>query len=130
MDGIVARERELTAIERLLATAGQGAAAVVLEGEPGIGKSTLWQAACQQAARQSFQVLSCRPVEAEAKLVFASLADLLAPIVDGLLPRAARAAARRARGCAAACGTAARASRSASCRDGRILAASPLCGRR
>src|SRR5581483_4606861 len=30
---------------------------------------------------------ACRPVEAEAKLAFASLADLVAPVVDGVLPR-------------------------------------------
>jgi predicted ATPase len=82
----VGRERELAAIERLLVTVEQGPRAIVLEGEPGIGKTTLWQAAFEQAGARDLQVLSCRPVEAEAKLAFASLGDLLAPIADAGLP--------------------------------------------
>jgi ATP/maltotriose-dependent transcriptional regulator MalT len=81
-DTIVGREGELAAIERLLASEEPGLAAIVLEGEPGIGKTTLWQAAFDFAARQSVEALSCRPVEAEAKLALASLSDLLSPLVD------------------------------------------------
>src|SRR5438876_8401891 len=83
---IVGRERELAAIERLLESVERGPRAVVLEGWPGIGKTTVWQAAVEQAAVRDLQVLSCRPVEAEAKLAFASLGDLLAPIADAGLP--------------------------------------------
>ena len=61
-------------------------AALIIEGEPGIGKTTVWEAAFELAAGRDLQVLSCRPVEAEAKLAFAGLADLLAPIVDEGLP--------------------------------------------
>src|SRR5207244_2869984 len=83
---IVGRERELAAIEQLFGTVEPGPRAVVLEGEPGIGKSTVWQTVFEQAAARDLQVLSCRTVEAEAKLAFASLGDLLAPIADAGLP--------------------------------------------
>jgi AAA ATPase domain len=56
--------------------------AVVAEGEPGIGKTTVWKAGLEVAKAQGSVVLSCRPVEAEVKLAFAALADLLAPVVD------------------------------------------------
>jgi hypothetical protein len=58
---------------------------VVLQGEPGIGKTTLWLAGIEQARQRGFRVLSCRPSAAEAQLSYASLADLLADIDDDLL---------------------------------------------
>src|SRR5262245_47873868 len=81
-DRIVGRERELEAAERLLGEAGPGLRALLFEGEPGIGKTTVWEAALGRAAARGLRVLSCRPVEAEAKLAFAALGDLLAPIAD------------------------------------------------
>ena len=62
-NSVVGRERELAAIEELLAVDEPELRALVLEGEPGIGKTTLWQAAVE-AASPELQVLSCRPVEA------------------------------------------------------------------
>src|SRR5919202_396755 len=54
-----------------------GAAALLLEGEPGIGKTALWQAATEAARERGFRVLLARPSEAERTLSFAALADLL-----------------------------------------------------
>jgi DNA-binding CsgD family transcriptional regulator len=81
-DSIVGREAELVAIERLLDSEGRGLEAIVFEGEPGIGKTTVWQAGLDLAAQRGFETLSCRPVQAEAKLSHASLSDLLSPLVD------------------------------------------------
>jgi len=80
---VIGRENELAAIEGLLASDEPGLRAVAIEGEPGIGKTTLWTAA---AAAVGLPVLSYRAVEAEAKLAYASLADLVAPLVDAGLP--------------------------------------------
>ena len=85
-DVIVGRESELAAVEGLLSSGDPGLSALVVEGEPGIGKSTVWQEALELAAGRGFEVLSCRPVQAEAKLALASLSDLLSPLVDTLLP--------------------------------------------
>lgn len=56
--------------------------AVLIEGDPGIGKTTLWEAGAAAAEALNARVLSCRPAAAEVKLAFASLADLLSPLVD------------------------------------------------
>src|SRR4029077_7223893 len=80
--GVVGRQRELAAMEDVLATGETGLRILVVEGEAGIGKTTVWQAAIGQARARGVPVLSCQAVEAEAPLAFASLADLIAPIVD------------------------------------------------
>ena len=83
---VVGRDAELASIERLLDDLPHGPRALVLEGEPGIGKSTVWSEVFERAEARGLPVLSCRPVEAETKLAFASLADLLAPVADEALP--------------------------------------------
>jgi DNA-binding NarL/FixJ family response regulator len=80
-DRLVGRERELQAITRFLDAAAMGPAALVLEGDPGIGKTALWRAAVASASRDR-RVLVCRAVEAETGYAFAGLGDLLGPFVD------------------------------------------------
>ena len=87
MSDIVGRSAELEAIDVFLDRLGREAGAIVFEGEAGIGKTTVWRQVFERAARRSLAVLSCRPVEAEAKLAFASLADLLEPVADAILPQ-------------------------------------------
>ncbi len=77
---IFGREAELTAIADLLA---KPPAAVVIEGEPGIGKTTVWEAG---VAAADARVLSCRAAGTEVQLSFAALGDLLAPALADLLP--------------------------------------------
>ena len=47
--------------------------ALVLEGEAGIGKTTLWRSGIAAAEHAAFRVLEARPVEPESSLAFASL---------------------------------------------------------
>lgn len=89
MSGTVGRERELAALERLIAPGEVAFSTVVVEGEAGIGKSTVWQACVDGALANGMAVLSCRPVQAEAKLAFASLADLLGNVIDDYLGKLA-----------------------------------------
>jgi DNA-binding CsgD family transcriptional regulator len=84
---IVGRATDLEAIDRFLDRLAGEPAAIVFEGLPGIGKTTVWHGTFQRAGERSLTVLSCRPVEAEAKLAFASLADLLEPVAEAVLPR-------------------------------------------
>jgi DNA-binding CsgD family transcriptional regulator len=77
---IVGRERELGKIAQLLDRTEEGAAAIVLEGEPGIGKTTLWSAGVELARERGDRVLEARPLEAERDLSFAALADLLGSV--------------------------------------------------
>jgi DNA-binding CsgD family transcriptional regulator/tetratricopeptide (TPR) repeat protein len=73
----VADRAELDALARFLAGASTEPHALVVEGEAGIGKTTVWLAAQEQARDQGFQVLSARPAQAETVLAYATLADLL-----------------------------------------------------
>jgi hypothetical protein len=70
------------AVHEFLAAAATTPSALVLEGEPGIGKTTLWSAAVEWARERGFRVLSARPAEAESVFAYASVADLLSG-VDG-----------------------------------------------
>ncbi|HVM15534.1 MAG TPA: AAA family ATPase [Egibacteraceae bacterium] len=85
MTTLFGRERELAAVRRFLADAQMGYAVLVVDGEAGIGKTSLWLEATRLGNEQNFEVLSCRPAQAEAKLPFASLADLVAPVADDVL---------------------------------------------
>ncbi len=58
----------------------------MLEGEAGIGKTTLWQQGLDRASALSYRVLSCRPSGTETRVSFAALGDLLEPVVNDVLP--------------------------------------------
>jgi len=59
-----------------------GSRALVLEGDAGIGKTTLWLEAVRLAESRSL-VLSSRASEAEARMSFTVLGDLLVPALEG-----------------------------------------------
>jgi DNA-binding CsgD family transcriptional regulator len=59
---------------------------LVLEGEPGIGKSTLWLEGVERARAGGLRVLVSRPAEAEQALVHVGLGDLLEDALDEVLP--------------------------------------------
>ena len=81
---IVGREEELSSLQAFLDDGGRPAA-LVLEGEAGIGKSTLWEAGVEHARAQGLTVLSSRPAEAERALGHVGLGDLLEGVVDDVL---------------------------------------------
>lgn len=83
---MIGRTAELEAVERFLGDLEQAPGALLLEGSPGIGKTTVWRRVLERARARGMVVLACRPVEAEVKQSFASLADLLEPVVDDVLP--------------------------------------------
>jgi len=83
---VVGRDEELAALEAFLADVLDGPAALVLSGEPGIGKTILWEAGVEEARAGFGRVLVCRGVEAEASFAFAALSELLAGVVGEVLP--------------------------------------------
>jgi DNA-binding CsgD family transcriptional regulator len=83
---IVGREDELGSLHAFLERAAAGPAALVLEGEAGIGKSTLWRAGVAAAGERGLLVLSSRPVEAERGLAHVVLNDLFESVLDTVLP--------------------------------------------
>jgi DNA-binding CsgD family transcriptional regulator len=78
---LIAREHELGEISELLSTDVRPAA-LVLEGEPGIGKTSLWEAGRAQADQQGLRVLWTRASEAETGLPFSAVIDLLDVVTD------------------------------------------------
>jgi DNA-binding CsgD family transcriptional regulator len=82
---IVGREAELASINAFIDETEGGAAALVLEGEAGVGKSTLWGAAVEHARVRGLTVLSSRPAEAERGLGNVGLGDLLEGVIDDVL---------------------------------------------
>jgi DNA-binding CsgD family transcriptional regulator len=80
--GLFGKETELARVSKLLDGIPSGPVALILGGEAGIGKSTLWLEALSQAKARSYRVLSCRPNESEAKLSYAALGDLLEGVVE------------------------------------------------
>jgi DNA-binding CsgD family transcriptional regulator len=75
---VIGRDAELEAIERLLE--GGGSRVLVLEGGPGIGKTTLWLAGLERAHRLGHRVLCARPAPVESSLSLAGLGDLFAGV--------------------------------------------------
>jgi hypothetical protein len=72
---VIGRDEELTAIEAFLVDVEQGPTALVLSGEPGIGKTILWETGVDEGRRLLGSVLVGRGSEAEASLSFAGLSE-------------------------------------------------------
>jgi predicted ATPase len=80
MSTVVGRESELAAVRDFLERIADGPAMLVLTGEPGIGKTTVWRAGVEAAVDRGCTVLRCRPAATDFRLSHASLADLLAEV--------------------------------------------------
>jgi len=78
---IVGREQELAWLERLIDGVSERGALLV-RGEPGIGKSTLLAATVSYAERAGMRVLRATGVQSEAQLPFAGLHQLVLPVLD------------------------------------------------
>jgi DNA-binding CsgD family transcriptional regulator len=78
--GVIGRSNEAEAVVDFLDNVAGEPSALVVEGEPGIGKTTLWLSTVEQARERGFRVLSARPSAAESVLAYAGLADLLSRV--------------------------------------------------
>lgn len=99
MDIHVGRPTEVQVVASFLDAAARTPAGLVLEGEPGIGKTALWLTGLEQARKRGFHVLAARPVDADSQLAYAAVADLLRGVDAGLregLPAPQRRALDRA----------------------------------
>ncbi|MCT7657247.1 helix-turn-helix transcriptional regulator [Mycobacterium deserti] len=77
------RPAENRTVAGFLTSAATGPSALLIEGEPGIGKTTLWLAAIEQAQTSGFRVLTARAAAAESVMAYAALADLLEEVDAG-----------------------------------------------
>jgi DNA-binding CsgD family transcriptional regulator len=85
MTAVVGRDRELAEIASFLDPADRAPRALLIEGEAGIGKTTLWRAAVETAAGGSYEVLQASPAEKEATFAYSVVGDLLGPVLGGVL---------------------------------------------
>jgi DNA-binding CsgD family transcriptional regulator len=83
---IVGRDAERASVSAFVRRVLATPSALVLEGEAGIGKSTLWFEGVDLARAHGLRVLSSRPAEAEQALVHVGLGDLLEDVLDEALP--------------------------------------------
>ena len=58
-------EAELALVRDFVASVSDGATAFVLEGEAGVGKTTVWSAGIAEADDQGLLILQSRPAESE-----------------------------------------------------------------
>jgi DNA-binding CsgD family transcriptional regulator len=97
---LTGRESELGVLFDLIDSAPKQGGALVVRGEPGVGKSTLLKAASSHASEQKYRLLETTGVQSEARIAFAGLHQVLHPILEGLhrLPHLQRGALRSAFG--------------------------------
>ena len=91
MSELFGRAAETASVERFIAAVPRATsvpgtpANLIIAGDAGIGKTSLWQLAIARAERAGYQVLTSRCVEAEAKLSFTALGDLMVGVPDSVL---------------------------------------------
>src|SRR6266540_3295089 len=83
---VVGREAELAVGETFLDAVPSAPVALILEGEAGIGKTTVWRELVEAASHRSYRVLRCQPAASEAKLSYSGISDLLGDAADDVLP--------------------------------------------
>ncbi len=81
------RDAELAEVDDFLIRVRAAGGALAIEGEPGLGKTTIWSETLRRARAGGMLVLACRPAAAEAKLSFSGLADMLAVVDADALDR-------------------------------------------
>lgn len=90
--GLVGRTAEVREIDDLIEGAREGrGSALLLRGEPGIGKTSLLRYAAAHAS--ALTLLEARGIEAESEIPFSGLSDLLRPLLGALSTLPARQAA-------------------------------------
>jgi DNA-binding CsgD family transcriptional regulator len=79
---VFGREQEFARIARLLDERRAGPLGVLIEGDAGMGKTTVWEAVLELARTRSWRVLAARPAEAEGRFSYGAARDLLGPLLD------------------------------------------------
>ena len=79
---MVGREHERHLLGGLVESLNVGGGAVVIHGEPGMGKTSLLGFVADCAKRSDARVLTARGIESEAVLPFAAITDLLWPLQE------------------------------------------------
>lgn len=84
---LVGRGVELGRLDDFLRGLSTRFSALAITGEAGIGKSSIWRYALENARLRSYAVLAASPAEAETGLPFAGLGDLVRTVPDEVYER-------------------------------------------
>src|SRR5215471_13413002 len=95
---VVGRAPELARIDAFVADVAEGPRALLVRGDPGIGKTILWADAVARCRGSGYRVLVTRPAEEEMPLALVGVIDLFEPVGRGSLAGAAEVDDPRARG--------------------------------
>ncbi|MGY1603973.1 AAA family ATPase [Geodermatophilus sp. SYSU D00815] len=79
---LIGRSAEQAVLTAFLGSVSDAGAALLVTGEPGVGKSALLDATAQEAAASGATVLRAQGVDFEAEIGFAGLHQLLLPLLD------------------------------------------------
>src|SRR5919197_24487 len=79
------RDGELAVVGEFLAAGDRLPAALLMRGEPGIGKTSVWREGVRLARERGLCTLLAGPSESEAQLSFAALGDLLSGVLERVL---------------------------------------------
>jgi DNA-binding CsgD family transcriptional regulator/DNA polymerase III delta prime subunit len=80
--GIVGRERELSALARFVEGLADRPHDLLLVGEAGIGKTTLWRVGVEDALGAGRRVLVSSPAENDMMLTYGAIGDLIGDVFD------------------------------------------------
>lgn len=91
---IFGRSAELAVVTDTLAAISTSGVALVVDGEAGIGKSTLLSSAADWAVANGYQRLGCSGLQSQSEVGFAGIHELIHPVLNhaGQLPQRQRSA--------------------------------------
>lgn len=79
---IIGRSTELSSVTDTLAAISTNGAALVVDGEAGIGKSTLLSAIADWAVANGYSRLGCSGLQSQSEVGFAGIHELIHPVLD------------------------------------------------
>ncbi len=82
MDALIGRDRERDLAAIFVAASASGPALLEIDGEPGIGKTTLFRYTVDLARLGGSTVLECSPTQAESAMSYVGLTDMLRTLPD------------------------------------------------
>lgn len=82
---LLGRDAELAVVGGFVAAHDRWPAVLLVRGEPGIGKTSVWREGVRLARERGLRVLVAGPSESEAQISFAALGDLLSDVLERLL---------------------------------------------
>lgn len=84
-EGVIGRREQLAAVVEFLNDPSGLPGALFLEGEAGIGKTTVWRAGVEEASACGYVALACASAATETRLAYTALGDLFGGVLDEVL---------------------------------------------